>query len=94
MTARKTIRILGLFLMAATLLLFATIVVSHWHSDNSVNDSACPYCHAGEQMAAKLETFQWIAVLQRAASLPLPEDSVLANGPVFSLTSPRAPPAA
>jgi hypothetical protein len=94
MTVQKIIRILGVSLALASLLVFATVVVSGWHHHDSVNDSNCPYCHLGHQAAAQPETSQRVAVLSPLASLPLPEDAARTNSPVYSDTSSRAPPSA
>jgi hypothetical protein len=93
-TVWKTIRILGVSLTLIVLLVFATGVVSDWNHQGPSDDAHCPYCHLGHQTPAQLVAAPSIVLLKLVASLPLPEDAVLASGPVFSRTSPRAPPAA
>lgn len=94
MTVPKTIRLVGISLALLALLVFATGVVSDWHHQGTSDDAHCPYCHLGHQTPVQLEVAPWVLLLKRIASLPLPEDIVLATGPVFSQTAPRAPPAA
>ena len=94
MTARKTIRLLGVSLALLALLVFATGVVSDWHHGGASDNAQCPYCHLGHQTPAQLEVTPSAPLLKPIASLPLPEDIVLATGSVFSQTAPRAPPAA
>ena len=94
MNVRKIIRILGVSLALVALLVFATAAVSHWHSPDSASEAQCPYCQLGHQTAAQPEIAQCVAVLLLVASLPLPEDAIPATRPVFSQTTPRAPPAA
>ena len=91
---QKTIRILGVSLALIVLLVFATGVVSDWNHQGSNDDARCPYCHLGPQTLAQLVVAPSVSMLKPVASLPLPEDSVLATGPLFSQTSPRAPPSA
>ena len=91
---QKTIRILGVSLALIVLLVFATGVVSDWNHQGSNDDARCPYCHLGHQTPAQLVVAPSVSMLKPVASLPLPEDSVLATGPLFSQTSPRAPPSA
>ena len=93
-TEWKTIRIIGVSLTLLALLVFATGVVSDWNHQGPSDDAHCPYCHLGHQTPAQLVAAPSIILLKLVASLPLPEDAVLASGPVFSQTSPRAPPAA
>ena len=93
-TVRKTIRILGVSLALIALLVFATGVVSDWNHQGSTDDAHCPYCHLGHQTPAQLVVAPSVSLLKPVASLPLPQDAVLAAGPVFSQTSPRAPPSA
>jgi len=93
-TVWKTIRLLGVSLALVVLLVFATGVVSDWHHGGTSDDAQCPYCHLGHQTPVKLEVAPSAPLLKPVASLPLPEDIVLATGPVFSQTAPRAPPAA
>jgi hypothetical protein len=93
-TVWKTIRILGVSLTLVVLLVFATGVVSDWNHQGPSDDAHCPYCHLGHQTPAQLVAAPSVILLKLVASLPLPDDSVLATGPVFSQTSPRAPPAA
>jgi len=94
MTARKTIRLLGVSLALMLLLVFATGVVSDWNHQGPSDDAHCPYCHLGHQTPVRLEVAPSASLLKPIASLPLPEDIVQATGPDFSLTSPRATPAA
>jgi Protein of unknown function (DUF2946) len=94
MTARKTIRLLGVSLALVVLLVFATGVVSDWHHGGASDDANCPYCHLGHQTPVQLEVAPSVSLLKPISSLPLPADIVLPTGPDFSLTSPRAPPAA
>ena len=93
-TVWKTIRILGVSLALVVLLVFATGVVSDWNHKGPSDDAHCPYCHLGHQTTVQLEVAPSVSLLKPVASLPLPEDIVLATGPVFSQTAPRAPPAA
>jgi hypothetical protein len=94
MTARKTIRLLGVSLALLVLLVFATGVVSDWNHQGPSDNANCPYCHLGHQTPVQLEVAPSASLLKPIASLPLQEDIVQATGPDFSLTSPRAPPAA
>jgi DUF2946 family protein len=94
MTVKKTVRILGVSLTLIVLLIFATGVVSDWHHQGPSDDAHCPYCHLGHQTPVQLEVAPCVSLLKPVASLPLPEDIVLAKGPVFSQTAPRAPPTA
>ena len=89
---RKTIQILGISLGLLALLVFATGVVSDWHHQGANDDARCPYCHLGHQAPAQIVAVPAVLLLKPVASLPLPQDVVLASGPEFSLTSPRAPP--
>ena len=91
---QKTIRILGVSLALIVLLVFATGVVSDWNHQGSNDDARCPYCHLGHQTPAQLAVAPSVSMLKPVASLPLPQDALLATGPVFSQTSPRAPPSA
>lgn len=93
-TVWKTIRILGVSLALVVLLIFATGVVSDWNHQGPSDDANCPYCHLGHQTPAQLDVAPSVSLLKPVASLPLPEDFVLATGPVFSRTAPRAPPTA
>ena len=94
MTARKMIRIIGLFVALVALLVFATGVVSDWHHDSSANDAQCPYCHLGHQTPIQPETVLCVTVLKPVASVILPVDALPPASPVFSQTAPRAPPVA
>lgn len=94
MTARKTIRVLGVSLALLALLVFTMVVGTGWHHHDSVNDSHCPYCHLSHQTAAQPENTRSVAILSTVASLPLPEDFEWSAAPVVSHTPPRAPPAA
>ena len=93
-TVNKTIRILGVSLTLIVLLVFATGVVSDWNHQGSTDDAHCPYCHLGHQTPAQLVVAPAVSLLKPVASLPLPQDAVLAASPVYSQTSPRAPPSA
>jgi hypothetical protein len=93
-TVWKTIRLLGISLALVVLLVFATGVVSDWNHQGPSDDAHCPYCHLGHQTPVQLEAAPSVLWLKPVASLPLLEDIVLATGPVFSQTAPRAPPAA
>jgi hypothetical protein len=93
-TVWKTIRLLGVSLALIVLVVFATGVVSDWHHDGTSDDSQCPYCHLGHQTPVQLEVVPSAPLLKPVASLPLPKNIVLATGPVFSQTAPRAPPVA
>jgi hypothetical protein len=94
MTVKKTIRILGVSLALLVLVVFATGVVSDWNHQSPSDDANCPYCHLGHQTPAQLVVAPSVLLLKPIASLPLPDDIIPATGPVFSQTSPRAPPAA
>ena len=91
---RKTIRILGVCLALVALLIFATGVVSDWNHHDSTSDARCPYCHLGHQTSIQPETFLLVTVLNPVASVILPVDALFPASPVFSQTSPRAPPSA
>ena len=93
-TVWKTIRLLGISLALVVLLVFATGVVSDWNHQGPSDDAHCPYCHLGHQTPVQLEVAPLVLLLKPVASLQLLEDIVLATGPVFSQTAPRAPPAA
>jgi Protein of unknown function (DUF2946) len=93
-TVWKTFRILGVSLTLVVLLVFATGVVSDWNHQGPSDDAHCPYCHLGHQTPVQLEVAPSVLSLKPIASLALLEDIVLATGPVFSQTAPRAPPAA
>jgi len=92
MTTRKAVRILGVSLTLIVLLVFATGVVSDWHHQGPSEDAHCPYCHLGHQTPVQLDKAPSVSLLKPIASLPLPEAILLATGPVFSQTAPRAPP--
>jgi hypothetical protein len=91
---KKTIRIIGVSLTLIVLLVFATGVVSDWNHQGPNDDAHCPYCHLGHQTPAQLVVAPSVSMLKPVASLPLPQDAVVATVPVFSQTSPRAPPSA
>jgi hypothetical protein len=93
-TVWKTIRILGVSLALIAILVFATGVVSDWNHQSPRDDANCPYCHLGHQAPAQFVAVPSVSLLKPVASLPLPEDALLSTGPIFSQTSPRAPPAA
>jgi hypothetical protein len=88
----KTIRLVGVSLALMVLLVFATGVVSDWNHQGPSDDAHCPYCHLGHQTPVQLKVAPSAMFLKPVASLPLPEDIFLASSPVFSHTSPRAPP--
>ena len=92
MTLQKTIRLLGVSLVLLVLVVFATGVVSDWNHQSPSDDANCPYCHLGHQTPAQLAVAPSVSLLKPLASLPLPEDTIPPTGPVFSQTSPRAPP--
>jgi hypothetical protein len=94
MTLRKTIRILGVSLALVALLVFATGVVNDWNHHDSTSDARCPYCHLGHQTPIQPETSLSAAVPKPVGTLSLPDDMLRATAPVFSQTSPRAPPLA
>jgi DUF2946 family protein len=94
MTAKKTIRLLGVSLALFVLLLFATGVVSDWNHQGPSDDAHCPYCHLGHQTPVQFVVSPSVILLKPIASLPLPDDLIPATGPVFSQTAPRAPPSA
>jgi hypothetical protein len=91
---KKTYRILAVSLALLALLVFATGVVSDWNHQGANDDVRCPYCHLGHQTPAQLEMAPSVSLLKPVASVSLPQDTLLASGPVFSQTSPRAPPTA
>ena len=91
---RKAIRILGVSLALVALLIFATGVISDWNHHGAADHANCPYCHMGHQTPVQLDRTPALSLLKLVAPLALPEDIVLAGGPVFSQTSPRAPPSA
>jgi hypothetical protein len=88
----KTIRLLGVSLALALLLIFATGVVSDWNHQGLRDDANCPYCHLGHQAPAQFAVAPSVLSLKPIASLPLPEDNILVIIPIFSQTAPRAPP--
>jgi hypothetical protein len=94
MNVRKTIRIIGVSLALIALLVFATGVVSDWNHHSPSDDANCPYCHLGHQTPAELVAAPTVSQLRPLTYLPLPQELLLAAGPVFSQISPRAPPAA
>jgi hypothetical protein len=89
---QKTIRVLEVSLTLIVLLVFATGVVSDWNHQGLNDDARCPYCHLGHQTLAQFVVAPSVSTLKPVASLPLPQDAVPASGPIFSQTSPRAPP--
>ena len=89
---QKTIRIIGVSLTLIVLLVFATGVVSDWNHQGANEDARCPYCHLGHQTPVQSVVTPSMSLLKPIASLPLPQDAVLAVGPNFSQTSSRAPP--
>jgi hypothetical protein len=94
MTLRNTIRILGISLALLALLAFSTVVVSDFDCHTAADDARCPYCHLSHQAPAEPEITQCVSVLEPVAFLPLPEETTPVTVPVFSQTSPRAPPTA
>jgi len=92
-TIWKPIQLFGISLALVLLLVFATGVVSDWNHQSPSDDANCPYCHLGHQTPAQLTVAPSVSLLKPIASLALPDDDILATGPVFSQTSPRAPPA-
>ena len=94
MTLRNTIRILGISLALLALLAFSTVVVSDFDCHTAADDARCPYCHLSHQAPAEPEITQCVSVLEPVAFLPLPEETTPDTVPVFSQTSPRAPPTA
>ena len=93
-TVWKTIRVLGVSVTLIAILVFATGVVSDWNHQSPRDDANCPYCHLGHQAPAQFVAVPSVSLLKPVASLPLPEDIVIATRPVISQTAPRAPPAA
>jgi hypothetical protein len=91
---RKTIRILGIFLALATLLIFVTGVVSDWNHRVSTKDANCPYCHLSHHTAVRLGVAPSILQLKTVIALYLLQDLRLTPVPVFTQIAPRAPPAA
>jgi hypothetical protein len=94
MTMRKTIRLVGVSLALLALLAFSTVVVSDFDCHSAADDARCPYCHLTHQAPAKPEITHTVSTLEAVAFLPLPEDTTPTVLPVFSSTTPRAPPAA
>jgi hypothetical protein len=92
MNVRKTVRFLAISFAALALLTFSTVVVSDFDCHNAADDARCPYCHLAHQAPAEPEVTQCVSVLEPIAFLPLPEDNTPFTVPVFSQTSPRAPP--
>lgn len=93
MNARKTFRVLGVALALLALLAFSTVVVSDFDCHSAADDARCPYCHLTHQAPAEPEITHCVSTLEPIAFLPLPEEMTPAAVPVFSPTSPRAPPA-
>jgi hypothetical protein len=89
---KKSLRILGVLLTLAVLLVFATGVVSDWNHQGPSDDENCPYCHLGHQTPVQFVVAPSATLLKPVAYLPLPQDVILATGPAFSQTAPRAPP--
>jgi hypothetical protein len=94
MTAKKTIRLIGVSLALLVLLVFATGVVSDWNHQGPSDDAHCPYCHLGHQTPVQPPVALSASLLKPIASLPLPQDPLPAKDLVFSQTEPRAPPSA
>jgi hypothetical protein len=91
---RKTIRILGIFLALAALLIFATGVVSDWNHHGWTTDARCPYCHLSHHTAVRLEVAPSILQAKTVTALCLLQDFRRTQVPVFTQIAPRAPPAA
>src|ERR1700722_12382409 len=89
---RKIIRILGVSLALAALLVFATGVICDWHHDASTNDARCPYCHLGHQTPIQTVVPLCVAVLNPIARVTLQEKFVPDATPVVSQIALRAPP--
>jgi hypothetical protein len=94
MTAKKTIRLIGVSLALLVLLVFATGVVSDWNHQGPSDDAHCPYCHLGHQTPVQPQVAPSASLLKPIASLPLPQDPLPAKDLIFSQTAPRAPPSA
>jgi DUF2946 family protein len=94
MTAKKTIRLIGVSLALLVLLVFATGVVSDWNHQGPNDDAHCPYCHLGHQTPVQPSVAPSASLLKPVASLPLPQDPLPAKDLAFSQTAPRAPPSA
>jgi hypothetical protein len=92
MTARKTIRFLGVSLALVALVLFGTGVVSDWNHLGPADDAHCPYCHFGHQTPAQLVAAPSVTSLKPVAFLPSSADIVPVARIVFSEAAPRAPP--
>lgn len=88
----KPLRILGVVLTLAVLLVFATGVVSDWHHNGPNDDATCPYCHLGHQTPSELAVAPSVALLKPVAFLPLPEVSARPTRLSVAQTAPRAPP--
>ncbi len=93
-TVWKICRLVGVSLALVLLLVFATGVVSDWNHYGPSDDSRCPYCHLGHQTPVRLEAAPGVSLPRQIASVPLPEDTILAMQLAFSQAAPRAPPAA
>jgi hypothetical protein len=91
---RKTIRLIGVSVALLALLAFSTVVVSDFDCHSAADDARCPYCHLTHQAPAEPEITHTVSTLEPVAFLPLPEDTTPTVLPVFSSTTPRAPPAA
>ena len=93
-TVWKTIRLLGVSLALVVLVVFATGVVSDWNHQGPSDDANCPVLPPGPSDPGAVRRRAVGVIAEADRFLPLPEDIVLATGPVFSQTAPRAPPAA
>jgi hypothetical protein len=91
---RKTIRILGIFLVLAALLIFVTGVVSDWNHRVSTKDANCPYCHLSHHTTVRLQAAPSLLQSKIATALCLLQDSRLTPVLAFTQIAPRAPPAA
>ena len=94
MTARKTIRLLGVSLALVVLLVFATGVVSDWNHQSPSDDAHCPYCHLGHQTPAQLVVAPSGIIAEAGRFLTAAAGSRPVTDHVFSQTAPRAPPTA
>jgi len=92
MTARKTIRFLGVSLALIALVVFATGVVSDWNHHGPLDDAHCPYCHLGHQTPAQLVVAPSVTLLKLVAFLPPSIDLVQIAAAIFPQAAPRAPP--
>jgi hypothetical protein len=92
MTARKTIRFLGIAFTLLAMVIFATGVVSDWNHQGPLDDAHCPYCHLGHQTPAQLVVAPSVSLLKPVAYLPPSVDILQVTSDTYSQTAPRAPP--